>query len=135
MRSICRLMLAISILAVTCWAQTAATPSPNPDKPAVQSEQKAQCSCCAKMANDKEAMACCHHKNGDASKSCCNGKDGMSCMKGDTSANAGCCNGKSCDRKSGKGCCAGSEKSATMAKACCGGKCNMGNHDHTDIDR
>ena len=124
MKSILRMMLAISILATAAWAQNAAATSPTSDKPAVQSEQKAQSSCCAKMADNKAGMACCRHEKGDTSKSCCNGKEGMACMKGDPSAKAGCCDGKSCDRKNGKACCGGSEKTAAMAMACCGGKCN-----------
>ena len=128
-------MLTVIALAMASWAQNAAATSPSADKPAAQSEQKAQCPCCAKMADSKEGMACCHHKKGDASMSCCKDKDGMACMKGDASAKGSCCSGKACSRKNGKGCCAGSEKGDTMAMACCGGKCTLGNHDHGDMDK
>lgn len=139
------MILALSFSAVS-FAQTA-----NPSKPdvtksqapaATQSEAKAECPCCKAMAGGKDAKPCCQHestaKDGKDTPACCQGKEGMSCMKGDKaksvdSASACCCAGA--DKK---GCCAKSEKtSEPTAVACCsgpGGHCGM-QHERPDLNK
>ena len=150
MKSVAKFTLMILALALACWAQTATQSTTNANDaqkaPAAQSETKAECPCCQKMADSKDAMSCCaHHSHASGGKeemSCCGGKDGKSCMKGDKSAKASCADGKGCtgeaqccSGKDGKSCCAGADKGDKMAMTCCGhGHCGMG-HDHTDMDK
>ena len=143
MKSVAKFTLMILALALASWAQTA---TQNPTSPrdtqkasAAQSETKAECPCCQKMAESKDAMSCCaHHNHAKGAKeemSCCGGKDGKSRMKGDKSVSASCADGKCCNGKDEKGCCCGSDKADKMAMACCGhGQCGMG-HDHADMDK
>ncbi len=142
MRSISKSMLMVLILALASWAQTTNQSSPaTTDKqgPAAQSEQKAESSCCAKMAGSKKGMTCCahdEHASADSTMSCCSGKDGKSCMKADASGKASCSGGKCCNGKKAKDCCAGSGKNDKMAMACCGqGKCGMAGHDQMNMDK
>jgi len=144
MKSVAKFTLMILVLALASWAQTATqnptSPSDAQKAPAAQSETKAGCPCCQKMADSKDAMSCCaHHNHAKGAKeemSCCGGKDSKSCMKGDESAKASCADGKCCSGKDGKNCCAGSDKGDKMAMACCGhGQCGMGHHDHANMDK
>ncbi len=151
MKSASRFMLMVLALAFAAWAQSASQNPTSPNDaqkaPAAQSETKAECPCCQKMADGKATMSCCaRHKHDQGAKegmSCCGGKDGESCMKSDTSAKASCddgkcCNGdaKCCKDKDSKDCCAGSDKGDKMAMACCGhGQCGMGHHDHGTMDK
>jgi hypothetical protein len=141
MKSATKITLTILVFALAGWAQTAtqtpAAPSDAQKTPVAQSETKAGCPCCQKMAEGKDAMSCCAHHKGaksDAAMTCCSGKDGKSCMKGDKSAKADCAGCKCCNGEGQKDCCAECAKN-TMAMACCGhGHCGKG-HDHTDIDK
>ena len=141
MKSAMKLTAVVLILALASWAQTAtqapANPTDTQNAAAAQSETKAGCPCCQKMAQGKDAMSCCTHqkdaKNG-APMSCC-GRDGSSCMKGDKSAKASCTDCKCCNGQGEKDCCAKCAKNSTMAMTCCGhGHCGMG-HDHANIDK
>src|SRR5208337_3252522 len=67
MKSVAKFTLMILALALASWAQTA---TQNPTSPrdtqkasAAQSETKAECPCCQKMAESKDAMSCCAHHN------------------------------------------------------------------------
>ena len=123
-------MLAV-ILALTgmSWAQTSTqtAPSQNPVP-----TDKAQPSCCEKMANGSKdgSPACMRPKDGKEMASCCTGKDEAPCCGKDAKVcmkdgkyTTDCCKegsamGKAascCDRKEcGKGCC-GSNKSGKPA--------------------
>jgi len=137
MKSAKNLMLLVLIVALAGWAQTATQTPANPTgtqkASAAQSETKAECPCCQKMA---EGMSCCHHgKDEKAATSCCSGKDGKSCMKSDKSANASCANCECCNGKGEKDCCAHCAKETKMAMSCCGhGHCGMG-HDQANMDK
>jgi hypothetical protein len=143
MKAAAKLTLMTFVFALACWAQTATqTPgaSGEAQKAATpQSETKAGCPCCQKMADSKNAMPCCaHHKHEsgeDAAMCCCNGKDDKSCMKGDNSAGSRCPGGNGSNGKGKKGCCCSDcEQGDKMAMGCCGhGHCGM-SHDHASMD-
>jgi hypothetical protein len=136
-------------LATFSWAQTATPSNPNPAQPSTASapaEIKADCPCCQKMADSKVTESCCaHHQNGSAKSeaSCCKGTDGrdaMSCMKGDTDKSAdACCSKGQCVDKGKEGCCSKSDKTTEQAAiACCGANgehCGMAHHEHADINK
>jgi len=142
MKSAMKLTVVVLILALAGWAQTATQAPAKPtdaQKPAAaQSETKAACPCCQKMAEGKDAMSCCAHAKdlkSAATMSCCGGKDGKSCMKPDKSADASCANCGCCNGKGQKDCCAQCAKETKMAMSCCGhGHCGMG-HDHANMDK
>jgi len=139
----------IFALAAFSWAQTATPTKPDSTQPSsatAPAASKAECPCCQKMADSKATDSCCaHHQEGSAKAeaSCCKGKDGkdtMSCMKGDKdkSADACCSNGK-CGGDGKEGCCSKSDKTTEqVAMACCGANgehCGMAHHDHADINK
>jgi hypothetical protein len=129
-------------LAAFSWAQAATPSKANPEQSSTataQAKTKAECPC--SKADGKAAESCCaHHQDGSAAsdKSCCKGKDGkeaMSCMKGDKDK-AKCCSGGSC-AADGKTCCSKSDKTIERAAlACCGtngNRCGTAHRDQTDI--
>jgi hypothetical protein len=143
-------MLLILSLATLSVAQTSTPTKPDSsaDQKAEAAQQvtaKADCPCCQKMADSKDAKSCCHHdaaaKGEKEGMSCCQGKDGMSCMKSDkdNSADAACAKDKCCASDSIKGCCARSDKTTEQASmVCCGGAsghCGMAHHDHGDMNQ
>lgn len=143
-----RLIAIVLALAAFSWAQTtpAAKPSATQTSTAsVPAATEASCPCCQKMADSKAAESCCaHNEEGSSAKSqmpCCKakqGKDGVSCMKGDKDKSAAACgsNGKCGDGK--EGCCAKADKSTEQAIACCrasGEHCGMAHHEHADINK
>jgi hypothetical protein len=145
-------MAAIIILALAAfsWAQTVTPPQASPTQPptgAAQAASKTDCPCCQKMADGKATESCCaHHPDGSAKSDmrCCKGKEGkdaMSCMKGDkdTSTAASSPNGKCCSGDGKEGCCSKSNKTTEQAAmACCGANgehCGMAHHDHGNIDK
>ena len=104
-------------------------------------------SCCKKMADGNAAESCCaHHQEGSAKAemSCCNGKEGkdaMSCMKGDKdkSASTSAANGKCCAGHGKEACCSKSDKTTEQAAmTCCGAngeQCGMAHDAHADISK
>jgi hypothetical protein len=121
-------------LSLSAWAQSATTP--NPTTP--QDSPKAACSdCCKHMASDKDskdAKGCCHDMkaSADGKTSCCEGKDGMSCMKGEK-ADASCDKGKCCDMKDSKGCCSHADGDKTAMACCSGNQCGK-QHTHASMN-
>ena len=118
-------------------------PDPTKSQPqvAAQSGVKTECPCCNGMTDSKDGKPCCQHesaaKDGKDTPACCQGKDGVSCMKGDKAKSADaapCCGGA--DQK---GCCTKSEKtSEATTMACCGGPgghCGMQQHEHADLNK
>ena len=141
-----RLTAIIFVVAIAAfsWAQTA-TPSkanPAPSSTATaQATTKAECPCC-KADGKAAASSCARHQDGSAAsdQACCNGKDGkeaMSCMKGDKNK-ARCCSGGKCatDRKT---CCSKSDKTTEQAAlVCCGtngNRCATAHRDQADITK
>jgi hypothetical protein len=138
-------ILSLSILS---WAQTATQSKPNqatpPTSSAAQADNKAECPCCQKTAESKEAMACCaHHEmaanDGEKPMPCCAGKDakscmedkeGKSCMQGDKSQTASC-GGSGCCGADHEKCCSKSEKDGEKAAMGCCAKCGQHQHDHS----
>ena len=142
-------LIFILTLSVFSGAQAANPSQANPTQPstaAAPAATKAECPCCPKMADSKATESCCAHHQGGSAKSetsCCKGKDGkdaMSCMKGDKdkSADACCSNGK-CGVAGKEGCCSKSEKNTEQAgMACCGANgehCGMAHHDRADVNK
>ena len=145
-----RMVLIILALTTFSWAQTTAPSKPNEPSSstsAVPAAGKADCPCCQKMADSKATESCCAHQQDGSAKSdmpCCKGKDGkdaMSCMKGDKdkSTNASSANGKCCGGDGKEGCWSKSDKTTEQAAmACCGANgehCGMAHHDHADLNK
>lgn len=123
------LMLALTVMT---WAQTATQTTTQTTPPAPQQStapaEKDKCPCCDKMSSGdaKDAHASCMRhemKAGDSNDSCCagkhemsvDGKEAMSCMKGDKDKTAASCCKDGCSKES-----CGKDKTAS---ACCGDKC------------
>ena len=143
-------ILLILCFATVSVAQTSNQPKADPsaEQKAVAAEQgtaKADCPCCQKMTDSKDAKPCCQHdaaaKGEKEAMSCCQGKDGMSCVKADKdkSADAASANGKCCGGEDQKGCCQKSDKGTGQAMmACCGGpsgQCGVAHHDHGEMNK
>ena len=142
-----RIIAVVMLSAVFSLAQTFTETKPVPgDEPkaasVAQAQKQTDCPCCQKMAEGKDAQpGCCQHdaatKGETQAASCCQGKDGISCMKGDPdkSSAAGSKGGHCCgDDK--KGCCQKTgQTSEHAAMACCkGGHCGAG-HDHGNVNK
>ena len=140
----------IFALAAFSWAQTVTPPQPGPTQPptgTVKAASKADCPCCQKMADSKATNSCCaHHQDGSAKSDmpCCKGKEGkdaMSCMKGDKdkSTDASSSSGKCCGDGGKEGCCSKPDKTTEQAAMpCCGANgehCGMAHHDHADLNK
>jgi hypothetical protein len=143
-----RLIAIILALAALSWAQTPTPTKPNATEPstaAAPAATKADCPCCQKMAEGNAGESCCaHHQDASVKSeaSCCErteGKEAISCMKGDKdkSADACCENGKCGEGK--EGCCSKSEKTTEhTSMVCCatnGEHCGMAHHEHADINK
>jgi hypothetical protein len=135
-------------LAAFSWAQTATPPRANPTQPstaAVPAATKADCPCCQKMADSKATESCCAHHQGASAKAdmpCCKSKEGkeaMSCMKGDKDKSKdACCSKGKCGGEGKEGCCSKSDKTTEQAAmACCGanGELCGAHHDHGDLNK
>jgi hypothetical protein len=114
-------------LATMSWTQTATTDQNSASGASSnQSEVKAACPCCQKMAEAKDAQGCCVHHQDKDSAGCCSGKGGKACMKA-ANSKSDCKDGKCCGGNDKK-CCADTAENAVMA--CCGKKCSMDHPQH-----
>lgn len=129
-----KLTALILALTVASWAQTTTQNSTATSTQDRASQQpKAECSCCAKMADAKEGHSCCQHEmagkdgkamsctSGENGSGCCSGTEAKSCMKGDKDKSAASCS-DCCGKDHEKDCCAAHSKDDKTAMSCGDGK-------------
>ena len=125
-----RMIAVVLFFAAVSLAQTSSQPAPNPSQPQnPTADAKSKCPCCEKMSGAKDSEMCCAHHNDASSDSAMprcqskDGKDAMSCAKGDAG-----CGGDKCGAKGQKGCCDQSTKQTGAQGSCC-----AANHEHGDM--
>jgi hypothetical protein len=126
-----RIIALILALSVLSWTQTSTQPptSTTPSQNAPAADKKAACPCCEKTASagDNKAACCEHMKDGKCDMASCQGKDGMSCMKGDKEKGVAGCGDKTCAEH---GCCSHDHEHDKAAMSCCGEQCDRKSHSH-----
>jgi hypothetical protein len=108
-----KMLALILALTVATWAQTTTQTAPSAPQQSTAPADKEKCPCCDKMAvaDSKDMKGCCAHHDMKAG----DGKEAMSCMKGDKDKTAASCCKDGCSKES-----CGKDKTAT---ACCGEEC------------